>query len=118
MCLSVTAIEHYRQRSIITWVEKLELLVHVAAVNNVEILLHFNADASFKKSLALYCAADRPTAKVARLLLKNGAKPNDDTFSVESRESSRGKTPFEHAVFFANINTTREMVKWMKTLIF
>ena len=74
---------------------------------NIEILLHFNADVSFGKSQALFYAADN--AEIARLLLQNGAKPDDNT-----HDKGRRTTPFYEALHTFKINNLREMAKWME----
>ena len=83
-------------------------------LHNVEILLAFNTDVSLGKSMALWDAADgedSPTqAKIAYLLMQNGADPND----INGRRL--GPTPFMFAVYYARIRVIREMAKWMGTV--
>ena len=79
--------------------------------HNVEILLHFNADASDQGSMALYHAADN--AEIARLLLQNGAKPNDRT---QAGRYAYLPTPFLYAVGWGKLNNIREQAKWMETI--
>ena len=67
-------------------------------LNIVEILLAFNADASLENSQALYLLMvelrliDIPL-KIIRLLIQNGAKPND------ADQNRRHSTPFMAAVY-------------------
>ena len=84
--------------------------IHYAAagnkLENVEILLHFKADASFGKSAALFWTYDND--EIVRLLLQNGAEPD------ERNDNWTPNTPFMWAVRNAKLRTIRELVKWME----